>query len=68
MALIKSQARLVLDGQPSCIQFVPNRPEYALIGTYELKDDESTADKENEAKEQSRTGKLILIRVTASTL
>jgi len=55
MAVCKSQSTIYISGQPSCVAFSPENPEYALIGTYEL--DENP---KGEHEAQQRSGSIIL--------
>lgn len=48
----------VLELPPSCMQFVPSRPEYLVVGTYDLKVDEA----ESVNPESRRSGSLILFQ------
>jgi hypothetical protein len=70
MTSIRSLTSFKLDLPPSCIEFSPLHPQYAIIGTYNLeKPDEKesagsaphdgSVGKEN----QQRNGSLILVRV-----
>lgn len=70
MASIKSLKSLTLDLPPSCIEFWPTVPEYAVVGTYYLDkaaDDgnaEIPEDRGDETKKsQTRNGSLILVQV-----
>jgi len=84
MASIHSLKTLILDLPPSCIEFWPLDPRYAVIGTYNLEKTESEgqgaereAETEAEAEEgepsqikksQSRNGSLILIQVDGDNM
>ncbi|CAA9959759.1 hypothetical protein PTMSG1_03167 [Pyrenophora teres f. maculata] len=70
MSTIRSLTSFKLDLPPSCIEFFPLNPEYAVIGTYNLeKSDEKESagsaphDGKVSAKNQQRNGSLILVRV-----
>jgi hypothetical protein len=68
MTSIKSLTSFKLDLPPSCIEFFPLRPDFAVIGTYNL---EKTADEgssespasKDASKTQQRNGSLILVRI-----
>jgi len=70
MSSIKSLTSFKLDLPPSCIEFFPLNPQYAIIGTYNLEksDDKEAAgsapqDGKVSAKNQQRNGSLILVQV-----
>jgi len=70
MTSIQSLTSFKLDLPPSCIEFFPLNPQYAIIGTYNLeKSDEKESagsaphDGKVSAKNQQRNGSLILVRV-----
>jgi diphthamide biosynthesis protein 7 len=72
MSSIRSLTSFKLDLPPSCIEFFPLKPEYAVIGTYNLEKtpeggEESAkvtnANKKEGKKTQSRNGSLILVQV-----
>jgi diphthamide biosynthesis protein 7 len=70
MTSIQSIDSLVLELPPSCLEFCPHDPQYAVVGTYSL--ERSNADAEDSApeveKSQSRSGSLILIRVDGDSV
>jgi hypothetical protein len=68
MTSIKSLTSFKLDLPPSCIEFFPLRPDFAIIGTYNLEKptDEGSSESapsKDASKPQQRNGSLILIRV-----
>ena len=70
MSSIKSLTSFKLDLPPSCIEFFPLNPQYAIVGTYNLeKEDEKESagsaphDGKVSAKNQQRNGRLILVQV-----
>jgi diphthamide biosynthesis protein 7 len=72
MSSIKSLTSFKLDLPPSCIEFFPLKPEFAVIGTYNLEknpigDEESaevtSVNGRDGKKPQSRNGSLILVQV-----
>jgi diphthamide biosynthesis protein 7 len=70
MTSIRSITSFKLDLPPSCIEFFPLNPQYAIIGTYNLQkpDEEESAgsaphDGKVSKKNQQRNGSLILVRV-----
>jgi diphthamide biosynthesis protein 7 len=69
MSSIQSLDSFKLDLPPSCIDFFPLNPQYAVIGTYNLEkqDDQESAGSAphdgNRIKGQQRNGSLILVRV-----
>ncbi|KAI1809275.1 hypothetical protein GGS20DRAFT_572721 [Poronia punctata] len=69
---------LVLDLPPSCVEFCPAHPDYFVIGTYNLENEETTADKESDnlntdgdrivmKTPQSRNGSLAVYRIAGDT-
>ncbi|KAH8730784.1 WD-40 repeat-containing protein-like protein [Phaeosphaeriaceae sp. PMI808] len=73
MSSIQSLVSFKLDLPPSCIEFFPLKPEYAVIGTYNLEkqgDDESAspAPTESQSKKQQRNGSLVLVRVNGNNV
>lgn len=72
MPSIEHLQSLTLDLPPSCVEFCPKDSQYAVIGTYNLQnqDGEETADgdEEGQKKAQQRNGSLILIRVSGSSV
>ena len=68
MSSIKSITGFRLDLPPSCIEFFPLKPKYAVIGTYNLEKPEEkeaagSAPHDGQVKNQQRNGSLILVRV-----
>ena len=65
MTSIESVKSLVLELPPSCVEFSPLAPQYAVVGTYNLEKQhaDETAAQSDEAKGQTRNGSLILIHV-----
>jgi len=71
MSSIKSLTSFRLDLPPSCIEFFPLNPQYAVIGTYHLekpdeKESAGSAPHDGSAKSsqrQRRNGSLVLVRV-----
>lgn len=77
MSSIKSLTSFRLDLPPSCIEFFPLNPQYAVIGTYNLEkadDDDGEEEAAGSAphdgqhvdgskKSQQRNGSLVLVRV-----
>ena len=70
MSSIQSLTSFKLDLPPSCIEFFPLNPEYAVIGTYNLEkpEEEESAgsaphDGKVSKKNQQRNGSLILVRI-----
>jgi diphthamide biosynthesis protein 7 len=69
MSTVQSLTSFKLDLPPSCIEFFPLKPEFAVIGTYNLENgtDEESAKtptpKEGDGKSQQRNGSLILVKV-----
>lgn len=70
MASIASTDSLVLDLPPSCVEFWPLDPQYAVVGTYNLERSNENEEKTGLAAEklQSRNGSLILIHVHGSSV
>jgi diphthamide biosynthesis protein 7 len=69
MTTIESLRSIILDLPPSCIEFCPSAPQYAIIGTYNLEKHEDQEGQEAVIKggqktSQQRNGSLILVRVT----
>jgi diphthamide biosynthesis protein 7 len=66
MQSIEHLRSLTLDLPPSCVEFCPRTPEYAVVGTYNLEkpDGEEPAEDEGPKKSQQRNGSLILLHVT----
>ncbi|KFA72351.1 hypothetical protein S40288_05584 [Stachybotrys chartarum IBT 40288] len=75
---IASILSVTLDLPPSCIQFCPAHPDYFVVGTYNLEQDEHTEDgtsKQDEGettgskrKPQSRNGSLLVFQVNGKGL
>ncbi|KAF2646249.1 hypothetical protein P280DRAFT_440093 [Massarina eburnea CBS 473.64] len=72
MASITSLQSLILDLPPSCIEFCPLNPQYAVVGTYNLEkqptdrsgdENEQTTEDVEEPKPQERNGSIILVKV-----
>ncbi|KAH7083928.1 hypothetical protein FB567DRAFT_473985 [Paraphoma chrysanthemicola] len=71
MTSISSLRAIVLDLPPSCIEFYPLAPQYAVIGTYNLEKQEGqqeregqeVAQAEGQKTSQQRNGSLILAEV-----
>lgn len=70
MTAIKSLKSLVLDLPPSCVEFWPLHPEYAVVGTYNLErspadgaSDEGASLQVETQRPQERNGSIILLRV-----
>lgn len=75
MSTISSLRSLTLDLPPSCVEFWPAHPEYFVVGTYFLENEDETDHAEvsgkqetgeqngNRQKAQHRTGSLILFRL-----
>lgn len=73
MSSIKSLTSFRLDLPPSCIEFFPLNPQYAVIGTYNLEkaeEEESagSAPHDGHVKNQQRNGSLILVRVVGDNV
>ena len=64
MQSVQHLQSLILDLPPSCVEFCPRDPQYAVVGTYNLEkpDEEQPATNEG-PKSQLRNGSLILVRV-----
>lgn len=66
MSTIEHLKTLILDLPPSCVEFDPENPQYAIIGTYNLEkstSQEEAEEHEGTKKSQERNGSLILIKV-----
>jgi diphthamide biosynthesis protein 7 len=67
MESIKSLISFKLDLPPSCIEFFPLKPEFAVIGTYNLEKKEDSAEsspkQESGKSPQQRNGSLVLVRI-----
>ncbi|KAL6704286.1 hypothetical protein ACN47E_008350 [Coniothyrium glycines] len=68
MASIKSLTSFRLDLPPSCIEFFPLNPQYAVIGTYNLekpdeKESAGSAPHDGNVKGQQRNGSLVLVKI-----
>ncbi|KAF2196176.1 hypothetical protein GQ43DRAFT_405650 [Delitschia confertaspora ATCC 74209] len=75
MATVPSTKSMILDLPPSCVEFWPLNPQYAVIGTYNLQKEEANAEPgegpeadelsevAEEKKSQHRNGSLILVEV-----
>ena len=65
MPLIEHLKTITLDLPPSCVEFCPNDPRYAIVGTYNLEKEEGGPPTEEDGKQKSqqRNGSLILIKV-----
>lgn len=69
--IIKSAFSQTLDLPPSCLEFCPEHPDYAVVGTYNLQKEEpepTTNDTDSPKvtdgnKTQSRNGSLIVFHV-----
>ncbi|KAF2806455.1 uncharacterized protein BDZ99DRAFT_449205 [Mytilinidion resinicola] len=70
MVQIASIDSLVLDLPPSCVEFWPHDPEYAVVGTYNLEGSNPSEEQTESVSEkpQSRNGSLILIHVHGSSV
>ncbi|KAF2276387.1 uncharacterized protein EI97DRAFT_376834 [Westerdykella ornata] len=79
MLSIEPLDSLILDLPPSCIEFWPVNPKFALIGTYNLEKQEASQDAEDGSntivadiaavkKTQQRNGSLVLLRVGAENI
>lgn len=73
MASINSLLTLTLDLPPSCIEFWPQDPQYAVIGTYNLEKEDGQglsdpAQHAGQPKNQRRNGSLILVRVNGDAV
>jgi diphthamide biosynthesis protein 7 len=65
MPLIEHLQSITLDLPPSCVEFCPDHPQYAVIGTYNLEkqDEHVVEEEEGQRKTQQRNGSLILMKV-----
>ncbi|OCL05465.1 hypothetical protein AOQ84DRAFT_298893 [Glonium stellatum] len=64
MASINPVRSLILDLPPSCVEFWPHEPEYAIVGTYHLEREEASSAKQDKEEEgQQRSGSLVLLKV-----
>ena len=71
-----SSISIKLDSQPSCLEFSPNYPEYFVVGTYVLKENQSSGPDGSESLEQdeisrpkqNRSGSLMLFRLQGHNL
>jgi diphthamide biosynthesis protein 7 len=64
MPSIQQLQSITLDLPPSCIEFCPNDPQYAVVGTYNLeKEGNQPSEEDEQPKSQQRNGSLILIKV-----
>ena len=68
MSSIQSLTSFKLDLPPSCIEFFPLNPQYAVIGTYNLekpeeKESAGSAPHDGNVKNQKRNGSLVLVKV-----
>jgi diphthamide biosynthesis protein 7 len=61
MSSIDPLRSLVLELPPSCIQFWPLNPQFAVVGTYNL--EKAADDEAGPKKTQQRSGSLILVQV-----
>ncbi|KAF1846924.1 uncharacterized protein K460DRAFT_275386 [Cucurbitaria berberidis CBS 394.84] len=73
MASIQSLVSFKLDLPPSCIEFFPLNPQYAVIGTYNLQkqgDEQEPSDGAHAVQNQSqqRNGSLILVRIVGDNV
>jgi diphthamide biosynthesis protein 7 len=73
MESIKSLTSFKLDLPPSCIEFFPLKPEFAVIGTYNLEkqpSEESAESSPNQepSKTQQRNGSLVLVRIDGNNV
>jgi diphthamide biosynthesis protein 7 len=73
MTSIHSLTSFKLDLSPSCIEFFPLKPEFAVIGTYNLEKqtEEETSEivpEKELSKTQQRNGSLILVRVDGNNV
>ena len=73
MASIQSLTSFKLDLPPSCIEFFPLNPQFAVIGTYMLekpdeKESAGSAPHDGNVKGQQRNGSLILVRVNGDNV
>ncbi|KAF1957779.1 hypothetical protein CC80DRAFT_33691 [Byssothecium circinans] len=72
MASISSLRSLTLDLPPSCVEFWPLNPQYAVVGTYNLEKpttngdgefNEPETEKVGKQKPQERNGSIVLVKV-----
>ncbi|KAF2825883.1 hypothetical protein CC86DRAFT_351957 [Ophiobolus disseminans] len=65
MSSIEPTRSITLDLPPSCIEFCPSHPHYAVVGTYNLEkpDAPGFTEGEGERKSQQRNGSLILLQI-----
>lgn len=72
MTSIQSLVSFKLDLPPSCIEFFPLNPQYAVVGTYNLQQqgEQEPSDGAHvaQSKSQQRNGSLILIRVVGDNV
>lgn len=72
MTSIKSLVSFKLDLPPSCIEFFPLNPQYAVIGTYNLQKqgEQEPSDGAHgvQGQSQQRNGSLILVRVVGDNV
>lgn len=72
MSSVRSLKSLTLELPPSCIEFFPLNPQYAVIGTYNLQkeggQEPSDGAQVAQPKGQQRNGSLILIKVFDDTV
>lgn len=72
MTSIKSLVSFKLDLPPSCIEFFPLNPQYAVIGTYNLQKqgEQEPSDGAHgvQGKSQQRNGSLILVRIVGDNV
>jgi diphthamide biosynthesis protein 7 len=73
MESIKSLTSFKLDLPPSCIEFFPLKPEFAVIGTYNLEKQSSEESAESSPKQepnktQQRNGSLVLVRIDGNNV
>lgn len=77
--IVSSDATLILDLPPSCIQFCTAHPSFFVVGTYNLQKEEAETDKQDDGHDghddgeqgnpavaktpQSRNGSLLVYRV-----
>lgn len=72
MQTVEHLQSLTLDLPPSCIEFWPLNPQYAVVGTYNLEkpsagqdtdENPSEADGVDQRQPQERNGSIILLRI-----
>lgn len=71
MAAITSLQSLILDLPPSCVEFWPLCPRFAVVGTYNLEkspthapgDEEGASHETEPPKAQERNGSILLLEV-----